>query len=307
LRWIIVSLMLLSTASAQTSSDTATLKQQILWQKLEASIAEVDDNLDGVMGVAIEDLTSGQKYQLRENEVFPQASSIKIAVLAELYRQAQQGKLKLTDLYVVKSADLVEDSPIMNGLTPGVTQITLRDLATMVVAVSDNSAANILIDRVGMENVNSFLESLGLTHTRLRRKMMDLKAAGEGRENISTPGEMMTLLDAIYRGKVLNKSLTDDFFKLLSTKKNSSIPRDLPENLKIADKDGELEGVRNDSGVIFLENRPYILCVMTTYLRRERDGEAAISKISVDAFHMFDRLARASEYGRVISSSNSSK
>jgi len=307
LRWIIVSLMLLSTASAQTSSDTATLKQQILWQKLEASIAEVDHNLDGVMGVAIEDLTSGQKYQLRENEVFPQASSIKIAVLAELYRQAQQGKLKLTDLYVVKSADLVEDSPIMNGLTPGVTQITLRDLATMVVAVSDNSAANILIDRVGMENVNSFLESLGLTHTRLRRKMMDLKAAGEGRENISTPGEMMTLLDAIYRGKVLNKSMTDDFFKLLSTKKNSSIPRDLPENLKIADKDGELEGVRNDSGVIFLENRPYILCVMTTYLRRERDGEAAISKISVDTFHMFDRLARASEYGRVISSSNSSK
>jgi beta-lactamase class A len=259
------------------------------------------------MGVAIEDLTSGQKYQLRENEVFPQASSIKIAVLAELYRQAQQGKLKLTDLYVVKSADLVEDSPIMNGLTPGVTQITLRDLATMVAAVSDNSAANILIDRVGMQNVNSFLDSLGLTHTRLRRKMMDLKAAGEGRENISTPGEMMTLLDAIYRGKVLNKSLTDDFFKLLSTKKNSWIPRDLPENLKIADKDGELEGVRNDSGVIFLENRPYILCVMTTYLPRERDGEEAISKISVDTFHMFDRLARASEYGRVISPSNSSK
>ena len=307
MRWIIVSLMLLSTASAQTSSDTATVKQQILWQKLEASIAEVDHNLDGVMGVAIEDLTSGQKYQLRENELFPQASSIKIAVLAELYRQAQQGKLKLTDLYVVNSADLVEDSPIMNGLTPGVTQITLRDLATMVAAVSDNSAANILIDRVGMENVNSFLDSLGLTHTRLRRKMMDLKAAGEGRENISSPGEMMTLLDAIYRGKVLNKSLTGDFFKLLSTKKNSWIPRDLPENLKIADKDGELEGVRNDSGVIFLENRPYILCVMTTYLRRERDGEEAISKISVDTFHMFDRLARASEYGRVISPSNSSK
>jgi beta-lactamase class A len=306
LRWIIVSL-LLSTASAQTSSDTATVKQQILWQKLEASIAEVDHNLDGVMGVAIEDLTSGQKYQLRENEVFPQASSIKIALLAELYRQAQQGKLKLTDLYVVKSADLVEDSPIMNGLTPGVTQITLRDLATMVAAVSDNSAANILIDRVAMENVNSFLDSLGLTHTRLRRKMMDLKAAGEGRENISTPGEMMKLLDAIYRGKVLNKPLTGDFFKLLSTKKNSWIPLDLPENLKIADKEGELEGVRNDSGVIFLENRPYILCVMTTYLRRERDGEEAISKISVDTFHMFDRLARASEYGRVISPSNSSK
>ena len=65
--------------------------------------------------------------------------------------------------------------------------------------------------------------------------------------------------------------------------------------------------MRNDSGVLFLENRPYILCVMTTYLRREREGEEAISKISVDTYHMFDRFARASEYGRVISPSNSSK
>ena len=81
----------------------------------------------------------------------------------------------------------------------------------------------------------------------------------------------------------------------------------MPEDLKVADKDGELEGVRNDSGIVFLENRPYILCVMTTYLPRERDGEEAISKISVATFHMFDRLARASEYGRVISPSNSSK
>ena len=101
---------------------------------------------------------------------------------------------KLTDLYTVQAADLVPDSDIMGGLTPGVTRITLRDLATMMVAVSDNSATNVLIDRVGMENVNALMDSLGLAHTRLRRKMMDLKAASEGRENISTPAEMMTLL-----------------------------------------------------------------------------------------------------------------
>ena len=294
-------------ALAQSPAGNTADKQQVLWQKLETSIADVDRNLDGVMGVAIEDLTSGKKYLLRENEVFPQASSIKIAVLAELYRQAQHGKLKLTDVYTVRSSDLVADSRIMNGLTPGVTQVTLRDLATMVAAVSDNGAANVLIDRVGMENVNLLMDSLGLTHTRLRRKMMDLKAASEGRENISTPGEMMTLLESLYRGKVLNKALTDDFFALLSTKKNSWIPRELPEDLKVADKDGELEGVRNDSGIVFLENHAYVLCVMTTYLRRERDGEEAISKISLDAYRMFDRLARASEYGRVISPSNSGK
>ena len=307
MRRVIVVLALMASAAAQTAPNTRAAKQQVLWQKLEASITDVDRSLDGVMGVAIEDLNSGQKYLLRGDDVFPQASSIKIAVLAELYRQAQQGKLKPTDVYTVKASDLVADSPIMNGLTPGVTQVTLRDLATMVVAVSDNSAANILIDRVGIESVNSLLDSLGLAHTRLRRKMMDLKAASEGRENISTPSEMMTLLENVYRGKVLNKPLSEDFFRLLSTKKNSWIPRELPEDLKVADKEGELEGVRNDSGIVFLENSPYILCVMTTYLRRERDGEEAISKISVDAYRMFDRLARASEYGRVISPSNSSK
>lgn len=252
-------------AFAQTSPPAPAEKQQVLWMKLEDAILGIDRGLDGVMGVAIVDLTDGHKYLLHANDVFPQASSIKICVLAELYRQAQQGKLKLTDLYTVNAVDLVPDSDIMNGLTPGVTTITLRDLATMMVAVSDNSATNVLIDRVGMDNVNAFLTTQGLRDTRLRRKMMDLKAAAEGRENISTPNEMAKLLQALYRGEVLNKEMTEDFFKVLSTHKESFIPRNLPEDLKIANKPVELEGVRNDSGVVFVDKRPYILCVMTTY------------------------------------------
>ena len=293
-------------ATAQ-NSPPFTEKKQVLWEKLEKTILDVDRNLDGVMGVAIVDLTDGHKYLLHAKDLFPQASSIKICILAELYRQAQQGKLKLTDLYTVNAADLVQDSDIMGGLTPGVTRITLRDLATMMVAVSDNSATNVLIDRVGMENVNTFLAAQGLHETKLRRKMMDLKAAGEGRENVSSPIEMATLLEALYRGQILNRETTEDFFKVLSTHKDSWIPRDLPDDLKIANKPGELEGVRNDSGVIFVDKRPYILCVMTTYLRRERDGEEAISNISLAAWRMFDRMARASEYGRVISPGNSSR
>lgn len=280
-------------------------KQQVLWRKMERDIQQVTQNLDGVMGVVVKDLTSNQTIAILPDEVFPTASSIKVAVLAELYRQAQNGKLKLTDIYLVQKSDIVPDSSIMEGLTPGVTKITLRDLATMMVAVSDNSATNVLIDRVGMENVNAMLDSLGLTHTRLRRKMMDLKAASEGRENIGTPRELGALLEFVYRGKVLNKENTDDFFTVLSTHKSSSIPRDLPEDLKIANKPGELEGVRNDIGLVFVEKRPYIVSVMSSYLRNERDGEDAIARISGIAYRTFDRLARASEYGRVISPANS--
>ena len=305
-------LLLIAASAAQTAGSPSARapspeKQKVLWQKLESTIHDVDDHLDGVMGVAIEDLTTGDQFFLHENEVFAQASSIKITVLADLYLQAQQGKLKLTDLYTVQSSDLVADSDIMGGLTPGVTRITLRDLATMMVAVSDNSATNVLIDRVGMANVNAMLDSLGLAHTRLRRKMMDVEAARQGRENISTPREMMTLLEAIYRGKLLDKESTADFFKVLSTNKDSWIPRDLPADVKIANKPGSLEAVRNDSGIVFVEGRPYVICVMTAFLANERDGEQAISKISLATWRMFDRLSRASEYGRVVSPGNGAR
>lgn len=287
-------------------------KPKILWQKLEAQITKASEELDGVMGVAIEDLTTGRTYLLHGDEVFAQASSIKIAVLAELYRQDQlaaegkPGNARLSDLYTVVAADLVPSSDIMSGLTPGVTRVTNRDLATMMIAVSDNSAANVLIDRVGMNNVNALLASLGLQHTRLRRKMMDLKAAAEGRENISTPREMMTLLEAIYKGKVLDAAHTEDFWKMLGTHKDSWIPRLLPGDVRVAEKPGALEGVRNDSGIVFAQGRPFLLCIMTSYLRSERLGEEAISNIARAAYLTFDRLGRASEYGRVVSPGDSS-
>ncbi|HEX4603416.1 MAG TPA: serine hydrolase [Candidatus Angelobacter sp.] len=276
-------------------------KRQALWQKLQEEIRAVDRGLDGVMGLAVEDITSGETFFIHGDEIMPQASSIKITVLANLYLQAQQGKLKLTDEYMVRKEDLVSGSDILLGLTPGITRLTLRDLATMMVAVSDNSATNVLIRRVGMDNVNAMLEAMGLHATRLRRQMMDLKAANEGRENVSTPREMMTLLETIYRGRLLNKEMTADFIKVLSTHKESALLQGLPDDAVAASKPGELEAVRNDSGIVLLKDRPYILCVMTTYLKDEKDGSAAIRKISALAYSYFDRVARASEYGRVVS------
>jgi beta-lactamase class A len=302
---MLINVLLLTTAAqvhAQCCPQkAANEKRQVLWQKLQADIRDVDQQLDGVLAVAVKDLTSGEEFLLRGDEVMPQASSIKIAVLADLYLQAQQGKLKLSDEYVVRKEDLVPGSDIMLGLTPGVTRLTLRDLATMMVAVSDNSATNVLIDRVGMDNVNAMLEKLGLHNTRLRRKMMDLKAASEGRENISTPREMMMLLETLYTGKLLNKQMTDDFIQVLSTHKESSMLQALPDDAVAANKPGELEAVRNDSGIVLVKNRPFILCVMTAYLKDEHDGSAAIRKITALSYSYFDRVARASDYGRVIS------
>jgi beta-lactamase class A len=299
-RLIVFVLIFGAFAAAQSASPVTPEKQRILRNKFEDTIKDVDRRLDGVVGVAVLDLSNGETILYHADEVFPTASSIKVALLAELYRQAQQGTLKLTDTYTVRSADDVEDSAIFNGLTPELTKLTLRDLAQMVVAVSDNAATNVLIDRVGMANVNSLLQSLSLTKTKLRRKMMDINAAKEGRENLATPREFMMLMEDIYRGRVVNQQLTDDLLKLLATGKGSPMQRALGDNVKVADKHGELDAVRCDFGVVYAPNRPFVIAVMTTYLKNDKEGEDAIGEITDAAYSYFDRIGRSSPYGRAM-------
>jgi len=258
------------------------------------------------LGVAILDLTDGRIFSLNADRVFPTASSIKIAVLVELYRQDQEtrsgakGKARLDDTYTFHPKDLVEDSRIMAGLTAGVTHVTNRDLAQFMVAVSDNAAANILIDRVGKDNVNATLRAVGLSKTMLRRKMIDIAAARRGDENVATPEEMVRLLEAIYKDKPLSKQATAAFIKQLSTLKQSYIPRLLPENIQVANKPGELEGVRTDSGIVFSPNRPFAISLMTAYDRDEKAAECAISEVALEAYRYFEMLGKTSEYGRIL-------
>src|SRR5437870_5336346 len=279
----------------------------LLWKKLETRVEEIASSLDGVMGVAILDLTGGRILLRNADRVFPAASSIKIAILLELYRQDQEaragakGKGKLDDSYTFDPKDLVEDSQIMAGLTAGVTRVTNRDLAQFMVAVSDNAATNILIDRVGRDNVNATLRGLGLTKTMLRRKMMDIGAARRGDENIATPQEMARLLEMIYKGKALNKELTDELIKRLKTlKKDSYLSYELPAGVELADKPGTLDGVRNDSGIVFAPNRPFAISVMTAYDRDEKAAERAISEVALEAYRYFEMRGKTSEYGRVL-------
>ena len=279
----------------------------LLWEKLDARAGEMVERFEGVMGVAIVDLTDGRAILQNADRVFPTASSIKIAILLELYRQEQearggaQGKAKLDDVYTFDPKDLVEDSQIMAGLTAGVTRVTNRDLAQFMITVSDNAATNVLIDRVGMQNVNAMLRNFGLTKTMLRRKMMDIAAAKRGDENVSTPQEMARLLETIHKGKALSTELTTGFIKQLKTlKKDSYLSYELPPGVEIADKPGSLDGVRTDSGIIFAKNRPFAISVMTAYDRDERAAEHAISEVALEAFRYFQIRGKTTEYGRIL-------
>ena len=305
---VVVALVLLSPplagqAPAAPTRAAEPAKVAVLWSKLERAVAEVDARLDGVLAVCIKDLTDGRILLLHADEVMPTASTIKIAILAELFRQQSgaAGGARLADPYVVDSADAVPGSDILAGLSPGVTRLTNRDLATLMMAVSDNGATNVLIRRVGMERVNGLLDSLGLRETRLRRRMLDLEAARAGRENTATARELVALLDALWRGKVVGGALRDDFFRLLASPKMAYLPRLLPDPARLMSKPGWLEGVRVDAGVGLAPNRPFAIAVMTTYAGDERAAEQAIAELGLLAWRHFERLGKASPLGRVVS------
>ena len=283
----------LTVASAAAADDPA-------WKKLDARVSETSEKFDGEMGVAIVDLTDGRAILKNADRVFPTASSIKIAILLELYHQEQQardgaqGKARLNDVYDVDPKVLVGFSSIMEGLTPGLTKVTNHDIAQFMIAVSDNTASNVLIDRLGMDNVNATIRSLGLTKTFLRRHMMDYEAAKCGDENVSTPREMTQLLEAIYEGKALNKELTAEFIKQLSTLKESELQHDMPEGVRVANKSGNLKGVRTDSGIVFVKNRPFVISVMTEHAKNIHVASARICSLALEAYRYFEARGKVS-------------
>jgi len=274
-------------------------KQGALWEKLRARIEAVDRGLDGVLGASVKDLKGGMTLDVRPAEPFPQASSIKLAVLYELYRQAEEGRVDLGEL-TRPALPRVRGGGVLQELGNQVS-LTWRDVAVLMMGWSDNAATNVLIDRVGMDAVNRRLDSLGLRATRLRRKMMDLDAARRGDENVSTPTEMRQLAETMYAGAGLSRERARDLMAVAAVPKDSPFRVPLPESLVVADKPGSLEAVRCVTAIVDLPGRPYAVSIMTTYLRRDADGEAAIREISAALYETFDRLARSSDLGRIIS------
>jgi beta-lactamase class A len=288
-------------AKRSDTEESTRAKQDVLWGHMEGAIRGIVHETDAVVGVAIVDLTDRRSFYLNADAVYPTASTIKIAVLAELYRQNERGSgAKLGDLYTVNAKDGVGTEGILQSMSAGVSRITNHDLALLMVSLSDNSATNVLIDRVGMDNVNNWLAQLGLERTRLRRHMLDVRAAQEGRENTSTPRELMTMLQALHAGRVFNKKTSEDFFKMLSTQKSSYIPRLLPADLVIANKPGSLDAVRNDAGIVFVPGRPFAIAVMTTFSGDDLAAEQCITRIAKVAWSYFDRVGKSSDLGRIV-------
>jgi len=292
--------LVLSLNSTMCAQETL---QSALRAKLDAQMTNVAEHLNGVMGYAIKDLSTGETFLRLPDTVFPQASSIKLTVLLELMRQAQEGKLSIDEKHTLQRSEMTvgDTEPILTMLGDGTVTMTLRDIAIFMVVLSDNTATNILIERLGMVNINEGIIRLGLKDTKLRRRMIDLGAAKKGNENVSTPREMLALIEKVYAGQALDAPHRKQYFDLLRLPKDSEFHKALPEDVPVADKPGSLEGVRCDTGLIDIPGHPFIMSITTTYDARGEEGERAIEDIARLAYEYFNQLSRSSSYGRVIS------
>ena len=284
-------------SAAQVAGQTGPL-QQSLTKQLEARLDAIAARLDGVLGYVAIDLTAKQRVAARlAEEPFPTASTIKLSILYELLKQADEQKLTLDKPALVEKSQMTGGSGVLQSLTAPM--LSLIDHASLMISISDNTSTNVVIDAVGMANVMSRMKALGLTDIQLRRKMMDAAAVRRGDENVASPASLARMADLVWRGEGLRPESRDAARRMLY-QVGGQIRGAVPGRVRVASKTGSLEGVRAEAAVVELENRPYALAVMTTYLRIDAEGERAIRDVADAVFSYFDRLATGGAYGRKV-------
>lgn len=270
--------------------------QQELRRVLDRGLAAAIDGLDGVLGYAALDLTSGEEIGRLDRQEFPAASTIKLAVLYELFRQADEGRLRLDDGLPLDRAHVAGGTGVLRAL--GTPVLSLRDHAVLMISLSDNTATNVLIDRVTFASVASRLQALGLTATRLRRRMMDAEAAARGDENVAAPRDLVRLLRTLHAGEGLSPGAKTGVLRILEVGAGGYLRRGIPAGVEVLNKPGELEGVRADAAIVRAPHRPYAVAVMTTFLKDEAEGERTIAAVSRAFYEYFSRLGAGTPTGR---------
>ena len=283
-RGLAILLGILSTLQAQTSVSS------LLEQKLLKQLDRLDEKLTGVLGVAAIDLRTGHTIAYHADAVFPQASSIKIPILMELFRQVKAGKLRLEENVTLKKEESVGGSGHLQiALRSRDLTVTVQDLAAAMIETSDNTATNKLISMVGMDSVNALIASFGLKQTRLQRRMLERGAAAADRENISTPMEMARLVEALYKAGDESKPMIGILKRV-----DADFRRVTPSTTEVAAKPGELNGVRAETGIILLEKRPFVLSVMSTFLAPDENPVPTVARLF---YEHFEKLGNSNLYG----------
>lgn len=270
-----------------------------LWRRLEDQIGRMVAEFPGVAGVAVKDLTSGRSVAVRGDEEFPTASTIKIHILTQLLARAERGEVDLNRKIRLTPDLHVPGSGVLTYLE-GEVELSVLDIAILMIIVSDNTATNICIDLAGMEDTNALLRQLGLDRTVLRRKMQDHAAVARNQENVATPAECVAMLEALFQGKP-TPAVAERCLSILKKPKRGFLNPAIPLDVPLASKPGAMDRVRGDAGIVFLPRRPYAISVMTKFgLLDPQDQERFIADVARVVHQTMVALDGSSDYGQGI-------
>ena len=242
---------------------------------INAPVVKAEPLFDNINGIIADTLNDGTEYAvylayptksaepfIYNSKPMRSASMIKVFILATVMDKANRGEIDIDEMLTLKGSDKVGGAGILAGYATG-TQLPLREVLELMITHSDNTATNIVIDRVGMSTINEYIQSHGYGDTVLRRKMMDYDAIAAGRENFSSARDLGTFFTRLYNLECVNEKYDQIMIDFLVKQTDTDcFPAALPGK-QIAHKTGALNGLYDDGGIIYSDAGDAVLVIMT--------------------------------------------
>ena len=268
---------------------------------LDSRVHDAIDRFSGTVYLYAKNLDTGQTYGLRENERVRTASTIKLPIMAGLFAAAAEGRVKWNDEIVLRGDDKVSGSGVLHEFSDGI-RIPIRDVMHLMIVLSDNTATNLILDRIGADTVNAEMDKLGLKQTRSMRKVRgdgnQLKepsgwsTAGRLPENqkfgigSSTPKEMVLLLEKIDKGEVVSAEASKEMIAVLKRQQDQDGIRRKFQEVPVADKTGSLDALRSDVGIVYSPKGRIAMAITCDGMAKpdygpENPGAVLISELAV--------------------------
>lgn len=230
-------------------------------------------------------------YGFNSQQKFAAASLIKIPIMAAVLKADQEEKLKLSSVIIITKKDICPGSGIIKkAKLPFKT--TVYKLLEIMIANSDNTATNKIIDLLGFDYINKSFQEFGCLDTVLKRRMMDFKARSKGIENYTTCRDMTNLLAQIYKKELINETACETMLDFLKKQKiNDRLPKYLPETVKVAHKTGLERNSVGDVGIV-LNSHDYVISVIVADFPSYRQAKEVIAKLSMHVYNVFEQLKK---------------
>jgi beta-lactamase class A len=286
---ILLSLLLSVVLAASLSAQDAAIKAkfQSIPQRIQKSGADV--------AVAFATLDGKESWSFHDDEVFHAASTMKIPVMIELFHQARHGKLKLEDALPIKNEfhslvdgsifalDPKDDSETQLYKAEGQTR-TLSQLCDLMITVSSNFATDLLVDKLGVQNIRATVHALHADGMNVLRGVEDNKAYEKGLNNTTTARGLLILLQAIAKGQAVDRESSQHMIAILQRQTfNEGIPAGLPAGTRVAHKTGELPKLHHDAALV-LAPRPFVLVILVRGLPERKDSAALMADIAHEIY-----------------------